>query len=219
MIRCRKISRAKLGAGAASLAVLCVACASSGGLGETATSLPDEPRRAPGVAVDPAPELPAAASTADTEDGVVVLKAPADPEAAREVVRTFFRAVVHGSYPELEEVVNDDAWLSAGPMVGRQKARQYWQMRLSRLDYPSLAGASVYREGEIETYRAADVPKLRPPRPLAAVAQGDDVVVRVPIATPRSGKTRLFGDEILFVLRPDGNKYSIVEMNEDFSLP
>ena len=199
--------------------VACLGCASGGGVGQTASSLPDEPRKAPGVAVDPAPELPPAAGAADTEDGVVVLKAPADPEAAREVVRSFFRAVSHGSYSEFEDVVPDEAWLSAGPMVGRQKARQYWQMRFSRLDYQSLAGSSIYREGELETYRAADMQRLRPARPLAVVAQGEDVVVRVPITTPRSGKTRLFGDEILFVLRPQGAKYSIVEMSEDFALP
>jgi hypothetical protein len=185
----------------------------------TANELSDDPRRAPGVAVDPAPELPDPANEADSELGLIALRAPPDPEAARETVRAFFRAVVHGAFDELEAVVADDAWLQAGAMVGRQRARSYWQMRLSRLDYISLAGSSVYREGELETYRAADVGKLRPPRPLAVVAQGDDVVVRVPITTPRSGKTRLFGDEIVFVLRPKAGKYSIVEMTEDFALP
>ena len=54
---------------------------------------------------------------------------------------------------------------------------------------------------------------------LGVVAQTDDVVVRVPIAVPRSGKTRLFGDEIVFVLRPNGNRYAIVDMAEEFTLP
>jgi hypothetical protein len=185
----------------------------------TTTSFPDEPRRAPAVAVDPAAELPPAANGVDSERGLVALRAPQDPEAARETVRSFFRAIVHGSYDELEPLMTEDAWLQAGAMVGRQRARQYWQMRLSRLDYISLAGSSVYREGELETYRAEDVSRLRPPRALGVMAQGDDIVVRVPISTPRSGKTRLFGDEILFVLRPQGTKYSIVEMTEDFTLP
>lgn len=51
------------------------------------------------------------------------------------------------------------------------------------------------------------------------VAQGDDVVVRVPITAPKYGKTRLFGDEIVFVLRPRGNRYAIVDMAEEFTLP
>ena len=185
----------------------------------TASSLSDSPRRAPGVAVDPTTELPSAANQADTQDGVVVLSAPADPESAREVVKSFFRAVSQGSYPELEPIVSDDVWLQGGAMVGRQKARQYWQLRLSRLDYTSLAGSSVYRESELETYRATDLPKLRPPRVLGVATQPNDLIVRVPISTPRSGKTRLFGDEVLFVLRSKGERYSIVEIAEDFSLP
>ncbi|MBK7586572.1 MAG: hypothetical protein IPI67_41090 [Myxococcales bacterium] len=195
-------------------------CASAGhGALDTTAQLDSAPRRAPGVAVDPASELPAPASTAHSEQGVVVLKTPADPAAARELVRSFFRAVSHASLPELEPLLSDDAWLSAGPMTGRQKARQYWQLRLSRLDYGSLAAGSVYRDSEIETYRAVDLGSLRPPRALGVVAQPDDVVVRVPIANPRGGKTRLFGDEIVFVLRPAGGNYRIVDMAEDFSLP
>ncbi|GMV12295.1 MAG: hypothetical protein HS104_15200 [Polyangiaceae bacterium] len=186
---------------------------------ETASALGNEPRRAAGIAVDPAPEPPAPTSAAHTEQGVVVLRAPQDPEAAREVVRGFFRAVSQGSYGELEPFISEEAWLSAGAMAGRQKARQYWQLRLSRLDYASLAGSAVFRDGEVETYRAADLAALRPPRALGVVAQGDDVVVRVPIAAPRSGKTRLFGDEIVFVLRPKGNRYAIVDMAEEFTLP
>jgi len=186
---------------------------------DTVSELDSSPRRAPGVAVDPTSELPKSAPAAHSEDGVVVLKAPLDPESAREMVRAFFRAVSQGSYSDLEAVLPDEAWLSAGAMAGRQKARQYWQQRLSRLDYASLAGTTVFREGELETYRAADLAALRPPRVLGVVAQGDDVIVRVPIATPRTGKTRLFGDEIVFLLRPAGSKFQIVDMSEDFTLP
>lgn len=194
------------------------ACGGAGSL-RTASALDTEPRRATGIAVDPAPEPPAPTAVAHTEQGFVVLRTPEDPEAAREVVRGFFRAVSQGSYAELEQLISEDAWLSAGAMAGRQKARQYWQLRLSRLDYGSLAGSSVFRDSELETYRAADLAALRPPRALGVVAQGEDVVVRVPIAAPRSGKTRLFGDEIVFVLRPKGSRYAIVDMAEEFTLP
>ena len=205
---------------AASALFAVAGCASMGAGGlEPTTSLDTAPRRAPGVAVDPAPELPAAAASAHPEQGVVVLRAPQDPEAARDVVRGFFRAIGQGSFAELEPLLAEDAWLSAGASVGRQKARQYWQARLTRLDYGAIAGSLVFREGELETYRAADLAALRPPRSLGVVARGDDVVVRVPIASPRFGKTRLFGDEIVFLLRPKGSGYSIVDMAEEFMLP
>jgi hypothetical protein len=171
------------------------------------------------VVVDPTTELPAPVAQGDTQEGLVVLSAPPDTASARELVRSFFKAVSQGSYSELEPILTDDTWIQGGPMVGRQKARPFWQLRISRLDYASLAGSSVYRESELETYRSSDIPKLRPPRVLGVNAQPNDVIVRVPIATPRSGKTRLFGDEILFLLRAQGERYSIVEIAEDFTLP
>lgn len=185
----------------------------------TATELESGPRRAAGVAVDPATELPSPSTRADSEQGAAVLRAPPDPEAARDVVKSFFRAVTQGSSSELEPLLREEAWVQAGAMTGRQRALSFWQMRLSRLDYTSLAGSTIYRDSDLETYRVSDLPKLRPPRTLAISGSADDVIVRVPISSPRSGKTRLFGDEIVFVLRPDGNKYAIVEMAEDFSLP
>jgi hypothetical protein len=220
MTRFRSFSRrpAELALGALLVATAC-ATGSVAPRFETTTSLSDDPRRAAGVAVDPATELPPASPQADSEQSLVVLRAPPDPESAREMVREFFRAISRRSYSELEALVRQDAWLQAGAMSGRQNARQFWRTRLSRLDYGALSGSTVYRDSELETYRAQDVPKLRPPRALGVSASGDDVVVRVPIASPRNGKTRLFGDEILFVLRPERGRYGIVEMAEDFSLP
>ena len=37
----------------------------------------------------------------------------------------------------------------------------------------------------------------------------DDVLVRIPIATPRLGADLLFGEEIKVLLRRDGNRYRI----------
>ncbi len=185
----------------------------------TVSELPDDPRRAPGVAVDPTLEPPPPSPEATTSEGLVVLKEPADPEAAREIVRAFFRAVTSASWDELQPLLNDEAWLQAGAMVGRQRAQSFWQMRLNRLDYGALAGTPIYRDSEMETYRADDLGRMRPPRALNVAVQGEDVVVRVPIVSPRAGKTRLFGDEILFVLRPNAGRYSIIEMAEDFQLP
>lgn len=92
-------------------------------------------------------------------------------------------------------------------------------MRLSRLDYGSLAGQVIFREADLETYSAKDVNELRPPRALPMSVQGDDVLIKVPVAVPRTGRTRLFGDEIAFLLRPSGTGFVIVEMLEEFQIP
>ena len=185
----------------------------------TATTLEDEPRRPAGVAVDPAPELPKAAPGGSAEAGLVVLSTPLDTESARQVVRAFFRATVEQDIERLEKLMDEQAYVQAGTAMGRQQAQPFWRLRLSRLDYGTLAGHMLYREAEMEVYRGEDIARLRPARTLGMAVQGDDVLVRVVIATPRSGRTRLFGDEIAFLLRPSGSAYKIVEMVEDFQLP
>ncbi len=200
-------------------------CLATGCVGTRPLDLPsrsldaDEPRRAPGVAVDPAPELPPARAAAETDQAIVTLKAPASRERARGVIRDFFEAAASGNWAEVEPLIDEQAWVSGGPTTGRQRARSFWHLRLSRLDYATLGNQPIYRDSELETYAAEDAATLRPPRALPLTPQGDDVLVRVPITTPRVGRTRLFGDEIAFLLRPSGSSFVIVEMLEDFQLP
>lgn len=183
----------------------------------SAAALPDEPRRAPGVAIDPPPGLPTAGDIGNPAQGVVVLKAPPDVARARQTVREFFRAVVDENPDAVDALVDPKAWVQTGSQ-GRQLARSFWRLRLSRLDYSTLAGQLVYRPSEVETYRASDSVRLGPARRLVITPSGDDVAVRVVIDNPRNGKTRLFGDEIVFLLHPDANAYLITEMSEDFQI-
>jgi len=44
-------------------------------------------------------------------------------------------------------------------------------------------------------------------------------VVRVPLHSPQNDKTRLFGDEIVFLLSRTDSGLRIAEMVEDFQLP
>ncbi len=178
----------------------------------------DAPRRAPGVAFDPAPRIPPAESAANPSQGLVVLRTPANPAAARDTVRDFFRAVVDEAPDKLDELVDSQAYVQTGSGQGRQRALSYWRRRLSRLDYGALAGRLVYHPSEVETYRAVDVARLRSTRHFPVSLGNDDILIRVPIAVPRVGNTRLFGDEILFVLHPHAQGYTISEMVEDFQL-
>ena len=45
-----------------------------------------------------------------------------------------------------------------------------------------------------------------------------DVVIRLPILTSHAGSDRLFGDEMIFWLRRDGDRYKIYRVLEDFQL-
>ena len=219
MIRSR--SRSSVGLQRGTLAALLVGsgCASRAAPLDfpTVSEAPDEPRHPPGVAVDPAPRLPEPRGEADTSGGIVVLRTPADTERARDVVRAFFRAVLEESLDDLQPLLDDGATTRSS--MSRDVATSMWAQRFERLDYPAMAGQQLYRDGEIETYRGDELDALPPGRRPAVGAAPDDVVVRVKVSSPRLSRTRLFGDEILFLLRSTGTGYRIRELVEEFQLP
>ncbi len=202
--------------------VLCVCgCASNSALqfDSAAEFDEEEPRKAPGVAIDPTSELPSPASSAATTAGIAQLKVPPDASVARQIVKRFFESMLQGSFSDLEPLIDEQAWFNTGPRGGRQRARHFMQTRMARVDYTKLNLNSLYREAEVQTYRAQDIGALSPGRTLPRAIHGQDVLVRVFIATPRVGRTRLFGDEVNFVLRPTDEGFTVVEIVEDFQLP
>jgi ketosteroid isomerase-like protein len=184
---------------------------------ETVSSFPEAPRKPPGVAVDPSPSLPAPASSAETFEGLLVLSAPPDPRAARRVVREFFAAVVREAPDKLDELVAAEAWVDSGSQ--RQPVRAFWRTRFSQLDYGSLADEVLFRESELLTYRPEDLGRLTGTRPTFVDAESTDLVVHARVRASWTGRTRLLGDELFFLLRPRGDRYVIAEIIEDFRLP
>ncbi len=175
--------------------------------------------RAPGVAVDPPPRLPEATSEAATGVNVAVLQAPSDVALALGVIRQFFRAVVEESPQALDALISEDARATIGGS-GHVPVRSFWRARLVRLDYRLLQNSVVFRESQVETYQAlGGMPPRRRAGPLPVTVEGDDVLLRVPISTPRAGTTRLFGDEMWFLLKPGPNGYRIAQLVENFQLP
>ncbi|MEB2311585.1 MAG: hypothetical protein OZ921_02525 [Sorangiineae bacterium] len=176
-------------------------------------------RRAPGVVPEPTSTLPPPRPEASPERGLVVLRAPANVGRAIDAVRAFFRAVESGDSGKLDALIHPLAWVTTGSQ-GRLLARSFWRTRLSRLDYRSSDGRLAFQPSEVDVYRAGAPP---PPRasgkPIRLAPAGDDVVVRVRIASPAPGQTRLFGDEVVFLLHPAESGYQITEMAEDFQLP
>ncbi|HVJ16433.1 MAG TPA: hypothetical protein VM686_13420, partial [Polyangiaceae bacterium] len=56
-------------------------------------------------------------------------------------------------------------------------------------------------------------------RPSFIETRQGDLVVRAKIRLSWKGRSRLFGDELVFLLRPDGDRFLIAEIAEDFRLP
>jgi hypothetical protein len=161
--------------------------------------------------------LPAPARTSSVESGVLVLSTPRDPQQAQALVTAFFRAITLESGEALDRVLSNDAHLESSS--GRHPARNAWRSRFAQFDYGALRTTPLYRAAELETYRASDQPALGLARRLPAQMQADDVFIRVHLHVTHVSKTRLFADEIGFLLRPSGETYRIASISEDFQVP
>ena len=201
-------------------ALLIVACSRTQNLEFKTQSLePEPPRRAPGVAVDPAHELPPPAASQDAQGGLAVLKAPASAEPDEGLVERFFQAVTERDANRLEMLLLPGAKLRTSAQAGEVDALDFWKSRLSRLDYSKLGGQSIYRRHAVEVYRGDDLRILGNERHLPASVEHEQVLIRVPLHAVEGDKVRLFGSEIVFVLAPTADGLRIAEMIEDFQLP
>jgi hypothetical protein len=174
------------------------------------------------VALDPASTPPPPTNQADVDDSVVTLRTPLGIGAALDVVDEFFRRVVAEDSEALSELLTRDALAihtGSGGSGQPPSAGLWWEQRFRRLEYGKLAGEPVYRESDLQIFRAEDAlaapqhPAIQP-----ATLDDQDVVIRVPIATARVATDRLLGDEIVVWLRRDGPRFRIYRLLEDFQL-
>ena len=220
---CPEPSRALLAARALIFALtlaLIAGCASGPGFA-TAGELDAARRRPDGVAVDPTGEPPRAREHAEASDRLVTLRTPLGADRAIDTVSELFRKIVIEDSDGLEALFTREATASSGApgTTSTPLAVLWWQQRFRRLDYTRLAGEPIFREAEIEIYRAEDDVDAPPHAAIHLEALGEtDVVIRLPILTSHAGTDRLFGDEMIFWLRREGDRYKIYRMLEDFQL-
>jgi hypothetical protein len=198
---------------AAALALAC-APAASGPDFPTSVSFPEAPRRAPSfVADDGAPS-----ELASRAPELAPRLTPLDSEEARALVSRFFVAVLLESAGDLYPLFASQAWvISEG---SRQPAQQIWRARLAQLDYTALAGRIVAPPQALRTYTFPSASSAVRAGIAPPAAPGEVVVVASPNLS-WSGKTRLFGEQLAFRLRPKQAEpaYEITEIAEDFRLP
>lgn len=202
----------------AGLVLLTSAC--SGGAARFPTTDPNEEpprRRPPGIAVDPVSRLPEAKSRSDARATLVVLAAPRSATLARGIVARYFQALV-GEAPEaLDALLSEQAFIDTSG--NRQPARGALRSRFLQLDYTALRGVPLYRDADLEIYRAEDADALRAARALPADIGKDQLYVRVRLSVAHAGKTRVFANEMGFLLRPEQEEWRIVSIREDTPVP
>jgi hypothetical protein len=171
------------------------------------------------VAVDLEGSLPSARTSGSTQEGLLPLKEPVDPSQALFAIRAFFRAVSNEDLDALALVLAVDAQHLPLGSGSSMPVDRHWDRRFRKFDYSS--GVELpYRESMVETYRFDDLGGSLPNRPVRPVGMlQQDVLVRVPISRTRLGLDRVFGEEMLFVLRWVGSKFEIQTVYEDFVAP
>jgi hypothetical protein len=170
------------------------------------------PADSTGIAVDPISSVPGAADHALATESVVTLRAPVGTEAVMALVRRVFEAF-HARDARAIDVDLDDNIIDVKAENQPQKAKWQWVSEMStRMKatsaFEQLDVDAMYRPQDVEVYAYGEL--SLPGRPSRPTAMGtDDVLVRIPIATPRLGADVLFGDEIRLLLRRDGARYRI----------
>ena len=208
----RSDSRAPLTAIAIALAMGGAACAGSHAPLVTSVFLPDASRQPDGVVIEESPALPDVSERAAAR-GVVALRAPLGNEAVLTIVHRLFRGFVHGGIEALESILTDDVTI-LGSSRGRASLVDQWRARLKSLDYGRLSASAIVEDEKIERFAYADLDLPGAPERPATMKEGD-VLVRFPIATPRVGSEKLFGDEVTLLLRREGSGYKIAGFGEE----
>lgn len=188
----------------------------------TVDQLVDAPRKPDGVAIDPEPAPPASQPAASTRDGLVALSSPLSTELAIEALASLLTAITAESQGDLSRLASPQA-LWSNPWSSNRAALAFSQVfreRFRKLDYTQLAGRQLFVERDVEVYGFDDLATPQPGRPArpAEMAQGD-VLLRARMLVPRMGPDRLFGDELLVMMRPQGGRFRVQLLLEDFQLP
>jgi hypothetical protein len=188
----------------------------------TASSLPDDERRPDGIAVDLTSAPPSASDSASSNDSIVTLRTPLSSNAAQETVRQFFEAITAEDISQMSRVVQSSA-IAQDMRVKQRNTRTHgvtalWRQRFRKREYQLLSSRVVYREGDVMTYRGAELDSLPLEvryLPNTEPSHPTDLVLHVPIATHTIKNERLLGDDLFFWLRRVDDRYVIYRMAED----
>ncbi len=189
----------------------------------SASEHPDEDRRPDGVAVDLTSEPPGPRIRADATDKVVTLVTPLSVKTAMTSVRGFFAALRAEDITALLQAV-DSAALVYDTKIGAKRSvvslSSLWRQRFRQHVYQELATRLIYREADVRTYRGDQLAMLPVSVRYLPLLQPSptDVVLRVPIVTHSIDNRRVFGDELIFWLRRESDRFVIYRVAEDVPL-
>jgi len=184
----------------------------------TTVEAPSAPRHPDGVLLEPPPATPDAREHAPAR-GAVALREPAGDEEIVAVVRDYLAGFQKEDIEALREMLTSDATqLDAHGKGSPGSLVEFWRMRMRSYDYTKLADAELFRPERVERYEFSELggqgERARP-----SEMRSGDLLVRVPIQTPRLQGDRLFGDVLVLMLRRDEGRLRIAGWTEEEGIP
>ncbi len=118
------------------------------------------------------------------------------------------------SIEHLRELLTPDAGPIENRAGGRKALEDSWRQRMRAHEYGQLAELELVRFDRVERWEwdALGRPDA-PERP--AEMQPGELYVRIPLEVTAFAGERLFDDEIVLLLRPEGSRYRIAAYGEE----
>lgn len=164
------------------------------------------------MVLEPAPALPAVAVRGPS-GGVLALRVPLGRDAVADVLRLFIDAWQRESIDALAALLTSDA----GPIDARGRGSrtlvESWRQRLRAHGYARLSGVEVVRPDRIERWEADELGVSGAPARPPDMRPGE-LLVRAPVEVPVVSGERLFGDQIVMIVRPDEGRLKIAAYGE-----
>jgi hypothetical protein len=170
------------------------------------------PRKPDGVVLEPPAAMPSAVPRAEAR-GVVALREPLADEAVRQCISTMMDAWTHKSVDRMRELLTTDAGPLEGRAGGRKALEDSWRQRMHSHEYERLAGLELVRFERVERWEWDALGHPDAPERPADMHPGE-LFVRVPLEVTVVAGEKLFDDQIVLVLRPDGARYRIAAYGE-----
>jgi hypothetical protein len=169
-------------------------------------------RRPDGVFLDPDVARPSPVNRAQAL-GVVALREPVTPGAVAHLVFSVAEAWQRSSLDELTGLLTADAEPLDGSARGRASLTEGFRQRLQAHEYNRLAGVALVRQERIARWDYDDLgDRGAPARPLTM--HPGEVYVRVPVEVTHAGGEKLFGEQIVMLLRTERGKLRIAAYGE-----
>ncbi len=165
---------------------------------KTALELPKEPRHPDGVVLDPDPGMPVVVEHAQAR-GVVSLKEPVGDEVIRRGVDAFFDAFTRHDPDALDAILSRSARLLDAHGGSTYSALRE-ELRGRIRAFEAAAVTSLHVEG-VDRFDYRDLGGVAAARKPPQEMRPGDVLVRVHVAVPRSGSTKLFAPVVVLLLR------------------